>query len=196
MEKIFDTLINSFINDKIGIAEHFLNDKLALELKQNLIRLYQETQMQHAGTGNNKLVTHDKMVRSDQIYWLDKKHHNIYEDLFFELMDEFVLYLNRTCYAGIKDYEFHYALYEAGSFYKRHVDQFQNDQSRQYSMILYLNTDWQESDGGELCIHRSGSRQHISPDQGKGVFFKSDELEHEVLLAHKQRMSITGWLKK
>jgi SM-20-related protein len=30
---------------------------------------------------------------------------------------------------------------------------------------------------------------------GKGVFFKSGELEHEVLLANKMRMSITGWLK-
>ena len=62
-------------------------------------------------------------------------------------------------------------------------------------MIMYLNEDWQLSDGGELCIHHKESLQHISPENGKIVFFKSSEIEHEVLLSHKPRMSITGWLK-
>jgi SM-20-related protein len=62
-------------------------------------------------------------------------------------------------------------------------------------MIMYLNEDWQASDGGELCIHHTDSLQHIAPENGKIVFFKSSELEHEVLLSHKPRMSITGWLK-
>lgn len=62
-------------------------------------------------------------------------------------------------------------------------------------MIMYLNSDWQIDDGGELCIYNEDDCQHISPTQGKSVFFKSDELEHEVLLANKPRMSITGWLK-
>ena len=30
---------------------------------------------------------------------------------------------------------------------------------------------------------------------GKSVFFKSNELEHEVLVTYLPRMSITGWLK-
>jgi SM-20-related protein len=47
--------------------------------------------------------------------------------------------MNETCYAGITGYEFHYAFYEEGSFYKRHVDQFQNNQGREFSMITYLN---------------------------------------------------------
>jgi SM-20-related protein len=28
------------------------------------------------------------------------------------------------------------------------------------------------------------------------VFFKSDELLHEVLLTNERRMSVTGWLKR
>lgn len=151
--------------------------------------------MQYAGTGNNALVTQNKLYRSDQIYWLDKSHNDPNENLFFELMDKFVLYLNSTCYTGITAYEFHYALYDTGSFYKKHVDQFQNNDSRQYSMIMYLNADWQTGDGGELCIHQHGTTQNINPTQGKSVFFKSSELEHEVLLANKPRLSITGWLK-
>ena len=60
---------------------------------------------------------------------------------------------------------------------------------------VYLNDEWKENDGGELCVHNEGNRQNISPLNGKSVFFKSNELEHEVLVTHKPRMSITGWLK-
>ncbi|MCX6313298.1 MAG: 2OG-Fe(II) oxygenase, partial [Sphingobacteriales bacterium] len=72
---------------------------------------------------------------------------------------------------------------------------FRNNDSRKYSMIMYLNAYWKLADGGELCIHDEGKEQHISPLNGKSVFFKSNELEHEVLMTHQPRMSITGWLK-
>jgi Rps23 Pro-64 3,4-dihydroxylase Tpa1-like proline 4-hydroxylase len=66
--------------------------------------------------------------------------------------DHFILFLNSTCYTGITGYEFHYTLYEAGTFYKKHIDQFRNDKSRAYSMIMYLNAAWKEGDGGELFL--------------------------------------------
>ncbi len=195
MHTIFNTLINSFIDNKVGIAEDFLSKPLALHLKKNLTDLYANHQLRSAGTGNDTAVVHNKLMRSDIIYWLDRKHNNQYENEFFDLMDSFVSHLNSTCYTGITGYEFHYALYETGSFYKKHLDQFRNNDSRQYSMIMYLNTDWQQNDGGELCIHHKDSLQNITPVNGKSVFFKSSELEHEVLLTNKPRMSITGWLK-
>lgn len=197
MQQIFDTLINSFIESKIGIAENFLTPQLTIDLRNNLISLYNEEQMQTAGTGNSLLVTHDRSVRSDVIYWLDKKHNNAHENTFFEIMDAFIVYLNSSCYTGITGYEFHYALYEKGSFYKKHLDQFRNNQSRQYSMVIYLNTGWETGDGGQLSIHHAdGAMQQVDPTSGKTVFFKSSELEHEVLMTNKPRMSITGWLKR
>lgn len=195
MEKIFDTLINSFIENKVGIAENFLSDSLSLNLKENLKTLYQESQLQSAGTGKNTKVEYNKLFRSDLIYWLDRTHNNIHENGFLDLMDDFVTYLNATCYTGITNYEFHYTLYEKGSFYKKHLDQFRNNDSRKYSMIMYLNSEWKENDGGELCIHHGDKSQNISPVNGRTVLFKSNELEHEVLITNKPRMSITGWLK-
>lgn len=159
---------------------------LALNLSQQLLA---------AKTGNNATVVQDSLMRGDLIYWLDRKHDDAHENSFFDLMDLFVVYLNETCYTGITGYEFHYALYEKGSFYKRHLDQFYSDKGRAYSMIMYLNTDWQQNDGGELCIHHAQYSQVISPLNDKCVFFKSSELEHEVLLSHEPRLSITGWLK-
>ncbi len=197
MQTTFDTLINSFVENRVGIAENFLSPQLAGDLKNNLIRLSGNRQMHAAGTGNSELVSHDKSVRSDIIYWLDKKHNDVHENAFFALMDEFILHLNNTCYTGINGYEFHYALYETGSFYKKHIDQFRNNPSRQFSMIIYLNLDWTSGDGGQLTIHHAGqASQKIDPTGGKTVFFKSSELEHEVLVANKPRMSITGWLKR
>jgi Rps23 Pro-64 3,4-dihydroxylase Tpa1-like proline 4-hydroxylase len=62
-------------------------------------------------------------------------------------------------------------------------------------MISYLNSDWQETDGGQLLIHQNYNNKKITPTQGKTVFFKSNELQHEVLVTQQRRMSITGWLK-
>ncbi|TCD26292.1 2OG-Fe(II) oxygenase [Pedobacter psychrodurus] len=157
--------------------------------------LFENKKFLNAGVGNDAVVNQDKLIRSDVIYWLDRKHQNQYENDFFDLIDEFVAYLNRTCYTSITGYEFHYTLYESGTFYKKHIDQFQNNGSRQYSMIMYLNADWKVADGGELRIYHVDEEQNISPNNGKSVFFKSSDLAHEVLLTHKQRMSITGWLK-
>ncbi len=195
MERFFERIISSFLDTKVGLVDDFLNEDLSSKLKENLLSLLLSKQFKAAGIGNNSKFITSKSIRSDVIYWLDRKHDNIHENSFFDQMDEFVKYLNLTCYAGITGYEFHYAYYEKGSSYKRHLDQFKDNQSRAYSMIMYLNSEWIPTDGGELCIYHENVSQIISPLNGKCVFFKSSELEHEVLLSHKPRMSITGWLK-
>jgi SM-20-related protein len=196
MENSFETLIASYIENKVGISEYFLSDELANNLKQNLLSLNDDNQLLAAGTGNDNKLVHNAKVRSDTIYWLDKKHNNVHENAFFVLIEAFILYLNQSCFAGITGYEFHYSLYEKGSFYKKHLDQFQDNSNRQFSMISYLNCNWQTQDGGELLIHQTNNNQTIAPTQGKTVFFKSNELEHEVLETNERRMSVTGWLKR
>ena len=195
MEQIFDKLIDSYLEDKVGIAMNFLPQKMLIGMRENLLQLFAQSKMKEAKIGNQAGTVTNKIVRSDHIYWLDRKHVNVHEQSFFELMDAFVKYLNRTCYTGIKSYEFHYALYDEGSFYKRHLDQFKTDQGRAFSMINYLNENWIDGDGGELCIYHNDHSQMINPVGGQSVFFKSDELEHEVLISNKKRLSITGWLK-
>jgi SM-20-related protein len=195
LQQTFDALINTYIDDQVGIADNFLGSELAGHLADNLLSLYADDGLRTAGTGNSAEVLHDKSVRSDKICWLERQNNDPHEADFFVLMDRFVSHLNSSCYTGITGYEFHYALYETGSFYKKHLDQFRNNNSRKYSMIMYLNEGWKESDGGELCIYTGGTFQKIAPENGKSIFFKSDELAHEVLMTHKPRMSITGWLK-
>jgi SM-20-related protein len=196
MEASFETLIASYIQNNVGIATDFLSVALCEHLAANILTLEANELLQQAGIGNDNKLQQNALVRRDTIYWLDKKHNNIHEDAFFAKIDAFVLYLNQSCYAGITDYEFHYSLYETGDFYKKHLDQFKDNASRQFSMISYLNPNWETQHGGELQIYQTDANQTISPTQGKMVFFKSDQLEHEVLVTHARRMSVTGWLKR
>jgi len=192
LEAIFDQLIDSYLATNVGIVNNFLTEALSSQLVNNINVLYGNNLLLSAGTGNSMLVNHNKLVRSDKIYWLDRIHNNLHENAFFDLMDLFITHLNSTCYAGITGYEFHYTLYEKGSFYKRHLDNFKQNGTRAFSMIMYLNT---AVDGGELRIYQENKWEDITPNAGKSVFFKSNELEHEVLVTRLPRMSITGWLK-
>lgn len=196
MEDVFEELISSFMENHIGISPHFLSQVLVDELRQSLLLLNAEKLLLAAGVGNAHKLLHDVRVRSDVIYWLDKAHHNAAENAFFSHIEAFIRYLNMTCFTGITECEFHYSVYEKGSFYTKHLDQFKNDSRRTYSMICYLNDHWQSHDGGELLVYQPGNNFKIAPIQGKAVLFKSNELYHEVLLTQQTRLSVTGWLKR
>jgi len=196
MNNPFDLLIDSYLDNNVGIDTGFLSERLSNGLQQNIAQLQKDDMMQTAGIGNEMVKDAQQKMRGDKIYWMDKTHANIFEQEFLQQAEDFIDRLNSTCYTGINGYEFHYAVYEEGSFYKRHKDQFKNDSNRKYSLINYLNTDWVEEDGGQLLLYQNDEVQRILPHAQTAVFFKSDEMEHEVTQAHRSRMSITGWLKR
>ncbi len=196
MTNQFDTLIDSYLANKVGIDKTFMSESLSKGLQQNIRQLQTDNTMTYAGIGNAKLKDSNQKMRGDKITWLDKSNNNVFEQEFLALAEQFISHLNSTCYTGINSYEFHYAVYEKGSFYKRHKDQFKSDNNRKFSFINYLNDDWQEADGGQLCLYQDASVEMIQPESKTAVFFKSDELEHEVMLCNRSRMSISGWLKR
>jgi SM-20-related protein len=55
-------------------------------LKENLYKLNKQDLLL-AGTGNSQVITYDSAIRSDSIYWLDKKHNNPFENAFFEQIE-------------------------------------------------------------------------------------------------------------
>lgn len=192
----FDLLIDSYIGSEVGQCQNFLSGELAQRLRGNLTRLLEEDVLRAAGIGQDADLTLDLDIRRDKIHWLDRGHNDAAELEFFTHMDSFVSYLNQTCYTGITGYEFHYAHYGKGAFYKRHLDQFRGDDARAFSVIMYLNDNWQPGDGGELVVYLPDGELMIQPLGGTCVFFNSSQLEHEVLVSNKSRMSITGWLRR
>lgn len=154
--------------------------------------------MKTAKIGNKTNLSENKTIRLDTISWIDEKSTNPVERIYLEKMERFSLYLNKTYFTRISALECHYAKLQPGDFYRKHVDQFKNDHSRKFSVILYLNTKWQEQDKGALKLFPQRKKhQEIRPVEGRLVFFKSDEMLHEVMPSFtRDRMSISGWLKE
>ena len=196
MEAKFEELIEGFVTNKIGISEAFLSIPLAAALQQNLLRLQRDSRMIRAGIGNAVMKDKTQKIRGDKTCWLETNSKNIAEIEFLDMIRQFMGHLNKTCFTGLNSCEFHYALYEEGTSYTRHKDQLKNDYNRKFSMISYLNENWIKSDGGELIVHQGEETQEILPTNRKAIFFQSDILEHEVVIATRPRMSITGWLKR
>lgn len=196
MEARFEELIEGFITGSIGISESFLDAPLAAALHKNLLQLDSDNLMLSAGIGNAAISDKLQQHRGDKTCWLETLSRNSAEMEFLDIIDQFMGHLNKSCYTGLNSCEFHYALYEEGKGYTKHKDQFRSNNSRKFSMISYLNENWHEADGGQLIIHNDDeSTLKILPTNQKAVFFQSDKTEHEVAIASKPRMSVTGWLK-
>jgi SM-20-related protein len=109
------------------------------------------------------------------------------------------LAINRELFLGLFDFEGHMAIYPPGSFYRKHLDQFQDVAQRKVSAILYLNDGWQAEDGGQLRIYLEESADSDSidvlPRGGTLVCFLSERFYHEVLPATRERLSVTGWFR-
>ena len=197
----YEKIIDGISQQHWAVIDDFLTPDLVSNLKANLKEKREEDELKKAAIGNrtNELVA--RSIRGDFIQWIDDKNLSKAEALFFEEINSLVYYLNRTCFMGILHKEFHYALYPKDTFYKRHLDTFQNDDRRVLSMVFYLNNEgWDEENGGELVIYQKAENSkeaiHILPKPGRLVIFESQILEHEVLpILAGERYSITGWLK-
>ena len=190
----YEQLIQGLLEKGFASVDNWLAPGELDCLRKSLLIHYEQERFHSAGIGNWENLQVVERIRNDHIYWLDAKKANDCERAFLEKIDDFVQYLNRTCFAGIRSFEFQYAFYEEGSFYKKHVDRFQNDDRRQFSMVFYLSEKWHEGDGGELLIYTDETVTRVEPVSGRVVFFRS-EIPHEVLPTRIPRLSLTGWMK-
>lgn len=197
-ETQFETLIQGLLEQGFGSCDGFLPDESLAGLRENLLRHYTSGGMKPAGVGKNFDYVRNTEIRGDVIRWMDLETNDTWERHFLDKVGQFIAYLNATCYTGINGYEFHYAYYDRGSFYKRHLDRFKSDKGRMFSFVMYLNEDWAESSNGKLSLYLDGEKEAtLYPVAGRVVFFRSDQTEHEVHPStDRPRLSIAGWLKK
>lgn len=174
------------------IVDNFLWDELYTEIKSFF--LGKLPNFKEAGIGAHSENQIDTKIRGDFTYWLDRNR-DAHLKTYWELLDETMHIFNRYCYLSLSGYEFHLAHYPSGGHYDKHLDQFENRSNRMISMIIYLNDDWKPGDGGELEIfEKDGASFLVEPLAARCVMFKSAEVPHAVLEAHKSRFSLTGWL--
>ena len=190
----YEKIIANYLNDGYCIIDNWLDISETIFLRSELDKLNQADSFRKSAIGNRLNESLERSIRNDFIFWLDERK---YAQSFFTKINGFIEYINKTCFAGIVTKEFHYAIYPQGSFYKRHIDTFQNDDRRTISIVCYLNEVWQPSFGGQLKLYLNDKSLEIFPTNGKIVLFDSKIIEHEVLpvLTKNKRLSITGWLK-
>lgn len=196
----YERIIEDLLAQQYSIVEDFFTAEDVSILRQSLVEKHEEDAFKKAAIGNrvNEIIV--KSIRGDVILWIDELQANEAEMLFFNKINNLVNYLNKTCFLGILHKEFHYALYPEGTYYKRHLDTFQNDDRRKLSFVCYLNEEgWLPENGGELVLYLDENGKEtekvIYPFPGRVVIFESQIIEHEVKPVNKERMSITGWLK-
>lgn len=192
----FETIIEGIVNKQYVVVDDFFSAEEVSLLKNGLLDVLHQQAFKKSAIGNRTDEKVIEAIRGDYIFWLDEQTDTPASALFFKKVNDLVAYLNATCFLGIAEKEFHYALYPEGTFYKRHLDVFQNDQRRRLSLVCYLNDEnWLPEYGGELVIYKDSGDVTIFPERGRVVIFDSQTLEHEVKPVQQKRYSITGWLK-
>jgi len=180
-------------NDYV-VFDHFLPEERAAELLRLFMEFNAEGELQAAKIGSFDEEKRRDSIRTDWIRWLYRTQ-DMRLEWFFEGLDAFRAALSRDLFITLQGYEFHFALYPKGAFYRAHYDQFQHRDNRTLSFVLYLNEGWVKGDGGELKIH-TPHEYLVEPVFNRLVLFRSDTVLHEVLPARKPRRSLTGWLLK
>jgi SM-20-related protein len=153
-----------------------------------------------ATVGRAGSAEHGGSIRGDSICWLGGRTSTAPECVLIAQLHALSAALNRAFFLGIAEIEAHYACYPPGAGYLRHVDRFRDDAARVISLVLYLNDDWRDADGGALRIYATRDAREpacdLLPRGGTLVAMRSEAIPHEVLPANAERWSIAGWLRR
>ncbi len=193
---VTSALDEALVHSGYYIFDNFLSEYDYLELESQVQSLDKTNNFRPAKIGQSVDTKLHPLIRTDSICWLNESSQSPALASFHMGIHVIKQHLNRTLFLGIEQFECHYAIYKPGQFYKKHIDQFQNNQDRRISCVYYLNKIWQPRYGGELCIYNSEQEcmASIFPLANRLVCFDSSLL-HEVLPTKHIRYSIAGWFK-
>ncbi|WP_457746087.1 2OG-Fe(II) oxygenase [Sulfurimonas sp.] len=192
MEKLYEKITDGLVNDGYIIIEDALSKTLCNDL---LMTAKQNSAFKAAGISAGARQYLDANRRRDKTIWLDDDGNCVSE--YLDFARGLQAYLNRTLFLGLTYYEAHFAKYEAGDFYEKHLDSFKNSKNRVVTTVYYLNRSWQKEDGGTLVLYNKEEKilQKIVPKHNTMVVFMSELFPHEVLPTRKERYSIAGWFR-
>ena len=199
MEKFSEDFMTMLEDHRFFVRDDLLD-------KTDLNILYQEALRRHnlkffepAKIGRGANQQREINVRGDWTSWIEEDEPNKSIQKYLQIIGELTDQINKTFFAGLKRFECHFSFYPAGTYYKKHVDQFQGHTARQLSCILYLNLDYKKEDSGELVIYSPLDTKkeliRVPPLGGRFVCFLTKDLHHEVLLCQKDRFALTGWVR-
>ncbi|MGI9949217.1 2OG-Fe(II) oxygenase [Vibrio hyugaensis] len=184
-------LIDALSTDGYYIWDDFLSQEVVAELRDCIPDNWKKARI-----GRNDDVTRVESIRSDKIQWL-KRDMGSAVTSFLDKMEAIRLEANRYFYLGLFEYEAHFAKYEKGDFYQKHLDCFKGNENRRLTTVFYMNESWSEEDAGELVVYDLNDNviATIPPRSGRLFVFLSEQFPHEVLPTNAERFSIAGWFR-
>lgn len=194
LEETFEQIADNLADQGYAVIDDFLSEEEVQAILDTDDFKNGLSQFQKAGIGKNQDLQINEGIRGDYIQWIDRNVAPAPTQIYLHRLQELIEFINRTLYLSLKDYEVHQTIYPIGTFYKRHLDQFKRDDHRKLSAICYLNTNWKPEHGGQLRMYLPEGEKDYLPTAGRLICFRSDMIEHEVLPATRERMSITGWI--
>ncbi|NRQ41153.1 2OG-Fe(II) oxygenase [Rheinheimera sp. YQF-2] len=186
----FDAIIDAFYQHGWVWLPNFLSPQLNAAL---LHEAQHEAQLTPAGIGRQSAHQVNQQIRRDATQWFDGQ--SAAQQQYLTLMAQLQLIFNRRCFLGLFDFECHFARYNKGDYYQKHVDAFSGRSNRVLTTVSYLNS---VSAGGELALYDEHDRliDKFLPTAGSLVLFESERFPHQVLPAIDTRYSIAGWFRK
>lgn len=196
MERTLDLIAEQLDLNGLAMVDGLLPVDVLRTLLAEAEQLQHADGFQPANIGRGPAQQRISEVRGDGILWLEKETLTPAQKQYFNFLESLREHLSSYFRIALPWFECHLASYPVGSFYTRHVDQFQGTNNRIFSVILYLNEDWKPENGGQLRVYLDDGTEDILPHMGRFVCFRSDLVEHEVIRTERTRFSITGWLRR
>jgi SM-20-related protein len=190
----FERIADGLAEQSYAVIDSFLSDGEVDKLLHSDEFQNRKLHFRKAGIGKETDKQVNESVRGDFIQWIDPASAPEPIMTYFSRLQKLIQYVNQNLFLSLRDVEIHLTVYPVGTYYKRHKDQFQRDDHRKLSVICYLNPDWKEIEGGQLRMYLPEGPVDVLPEAGRLVCFRSDVLEHEVLPATRERLSLTGWM--
>lgn len=178
------------------LIDQFLPPEEFASLRTIAQELHEHGQFRSAKIGLQIEAQQNNAIRTDKICWLDESSSNKAIQAYLSKVNQLASLLNQSLFLSLREFETHFAAFQPGAFYKKHIDQFSTAKTRKISCVYYLNDYWHESFGGILRMYKPNDDvlKDIIPQGNRFICFNS-ELPHEVTLTHQPRFSLTGWLK-
>ncbi|MGR5115085.1 2OG-Fe(II) oxygenase [Photobacterium damselae] len=190
MNKI-DKMLDALATEGYFLWDDFLNNEQVEHLRQCIPDNWKKARI-----GRNDEIMRESSIRSDKIQWLSPEQGWPIQD-YLERMEVIRREVNQNFFLGLFEYEAHFAKYEQGDFYQKHLDCFKGNENRRLTTVFYMNESWSPEDGGELVVYDLNDQKitTIAPKSGRLFIFLSEKFPHEVLPTNAERFSITGWFR-
>ncbi|MDF3835224.1 2OG-Fe(II) oxygenase [Cupriavidus basilensis] len=194
-----ETLFAALEEQGWAVSDELVDPALVARLYRDSRAAWEGGLFHQARIGRGQEAARDPDIRGDSILWLDDAPVAGATQDFQAWAAGFRQALNARYYLGLKREEFHFSHYPVGTAYKKHLDQHRATEHRKISLVLYLNPEWEQHDGGELVLYppdgQASALRQVLPQCARLAVFRSDLIPHEVLPCRRTRWALTGWFR-